>query len=77
MRRAYVRAMQGTEEDMQRFKEEYPDWNQIPPNYFASHNFLLKNSELYRSFNGQDLSSEDLEFGLLRPKIGNGKNKGK
>ena len=69
MRRAYVSAMQGTEEDMRSFKERYPDWNQIPPNYFASHNFLIKNSELYRSFNGQDLSSEDLEFGLLGPRL--------
>lgn len=68
MRRAYVQAMQGTKEDLLQFKERYPNWNQIPPNYFASHNFLMNNSDLYRRFNGQDLSSEDLEFGLLGPK---------
>jgi hypothetical protein len=55
---------------MQRFRERYPDWDQIPPNRFASHYFLLKNSELYRGASGQDLTSEDLELDLelLGPK---------
>ena len=45
-RRAFLRAKQGTEEDMRRFRERYPDWNQFAPNRFASHFFLMKNSEL-------------------------------
>lgn len=65
MRREFVRAMQGPEEDFRRFEERNPDWNQVFPNRFAFHLFLMRNSELYRSFNGQDLTSEDLEFGLL------------
>jgi Flp pilus assembly protein TadD len=70
MRRAFLQARQGTQEDMQRFRERYPDWDQIPPNRFASHYFLLKNSELYRAASGQDLTSEDLDLDLelLGPK---------
>jgi len=34
-RRAYVEAAQGTEEDMRRFKERYPDWHQLAPNRFV------------------------------------------
>jgi hypothetical protein len=67
LRRAFVRAMQGTEEDILRFRERHPDWGQVPPNRFAPHLFLTRTSELYRSSTGQDLSSEDLEFGLLAP----------
>jgi type II secretory pathway component GspD/PulD (secretin) len=48
-RRAFLRASQGTQEDMRRFRERYPDWDQIPPNRFASHFFLMENSELYRT----------------------------
>ena len=68
MRRAFLKARQGTEEDMRRFRERYPDWDQIPPNRFASHFFLMENSELYRAASGQDLTSEDLDLELLGPK---------
>ena len=68
MRRAFLQARQGTQEDMRRFRERYPDWDQIPPNRFASHYFLLKNSELYRAVSGEDLTSEDLDLELLGPK---------
>jgi hypothetical protein len=67
MRRAFIRARQGTEEDMRRFRERYPDWQQIPPNRFASHLFMMETSELYRAFSGQELTSEDIGLGLLGP----------
>jgi type II secretory pathway component GspD/PulD (secretin) len=34
-RRAFLQARQGAPEDMQRFRERYPDWMQIAPNRFA------------------------------------------
>jgi type II secretory pathway component GspD/PulD (secretin) len=70
MRRAFLQARQGTQEDMQRFRERYPDWDQIPANRFASHYFLVKNSELYRAVSGENLTSEDLnlDLELLGPK---------
>lgn len=64
-RRAYIQASQGTAEYMQRFKERYPDWNQLAPNRFASHFFLLENSEVYRRVSGADLADEKLDFDLL------------
>jgi hypothetical protein len=67
IRRAFLRARQGTQEDMRRFRERYPDSDQIPPNRFGSHLFLLENSEIYRSVSGQDLTSEDLDLELLGP----------
>jgi len=67
-RRAFLRARQGTPEDMRRFRERYPDWQQIAPNRFASHFLLLENSELYRAVSGQDLTSEDVDLELLGPK---------
>jgi len=67
-RRAFIRARQGTEEDMRRFRERYPDWDQFPPNRFASHIFLMETSEIYRVVSGQDLVSEDVDLELLGPK---------
>lgn len=64
-RRAFIQAMQSGEEEMRRFRERYPDWNQVAPNRFASHFFLMNNSELYRNVSGQDLASEALDFELL------------
>jgi type II secretory pathway component GspD/PulD (secretin) len=64
-RRAYVQAAAGTAEDMQRFKERYPDWNQLAPNRFGTHFFLMDNSEVYRRASGIDLANENLEFDLL------------
>lgn len=66
-RRAYMEAIRGTPEDMRRFKERYPDWMKIAPNRFASHFFLMENSELYRQARGIDLDSDalDLDFDLL------------
>lgn len=64
-RRAYMQATQGTPEDMKRFKEKYPDWNKIQPNRFASHFFLMDNSEVYRRLNGIDLATENMDFDLL------------
>jgi hypothetical protein len=67
-RRAFLHARQGTQEDMRHFRERYPDWGQLAPNRFASHFFLLENSELYRTASGQELTSEDLKLELLGPK---------
>jgi type II secretory pathway component GspD/PulD (secretin) len=67
-RRAFLRARQGTGEDMRRFRERYPDWDQFPPNRFASHIFLMETSEMYRVVSGQELISEDVNLELLGPK---------
>lgn len=67
-RRAFLRARQGTEEDMRRFRERYPDWDKIPPNRFGSHLFLLETSEIYRTVSGQELTSDDIDLQLLGPK---------
>jgi type II secretory pathway component GspD/PulD (secretin) len=67
LRRAFIRARQGTEEDMRRFRERYPNSQQIPPNRFGSHLFLLENSEIYRTVSGQALTSDDLDLELLGP----------
>ncbi|MHC1767272.1 MAG: tetratricopeptide repeat protein [Verrucomicrobiia bacterium] len=64
-RRAYMHASNGTEEDMRRFKERYPDWDRLAPNRFASHFFLMENSDAYRRVSGMDLASEDFDFSLL------------
>jgi Tfp pilus assembly protein PilF len=68
LRRAFIKARQGTEEEMRRFRERYPDWQQVPPNRFASHLFMMETSVLYRSMSGQDLTSEDVGLELLGPK---------
>jgi len=67
-RRAFIRARQGTEEDMRRYRERYPDWDQFPPNRFSSHIFLMENSAIYRVVSGQELLSEDVNLELLGPK---------
>lgn len=67
-RRAFIQAEQGTEEDLRRFKERYPDWNQLAPNRFVSHFVLLKNSEVYRRVSGIDLANENLDFDALGAK---------
>jgi tetratricopeptide (TPR) repeat protein len=64
-RRAYLEAKQGTEEELRRFKERYPDWDQIAPNRFASHFFLVNNSELYRTVSGLDIQSDALDLDLI------------
>lgn len=68
-RRAYLKARQGTAEDMRRFRERYPDWDQIVPNRFASHFFMMETSEIYRAVAGEDLTSEDLNLELLGPRV--------
>jgi tetratricopeptide (TPR) repeat protein len=64
-RRDFIAASRGTPEDMARFRERYPDWDKLAPNRFASHFFLIENSETYRRVSGIDLASDDLEFDLL------------
>lgn len=65
MRRAFLAARRGSDEDFERFAERYPGWRSIAPNRFASHFFLVENSELYRAVSGSDLIEEDLELDLL------------
>lgn len=64
-RRDFVTAKQGTEEDLLEFYHRYPNWQEKAPNRFASHFFLVQNSELYRSVSRDDLIDEDLDLGLL------------
>ena len=64
-RRAFIRALQGTDEDMRRFKERYPDWYKLMPNRFASHFYMLEKSEAYRRVSGVDLADESLNLDLL------------
>ena len=66
-RKAFVEARQGTAEDFQRFTERYPDWQEVIPNRFASHFFLVKVSDAYRGLSGQDLEEEGLELQILDP----------
>lgn len=68
MRRAFIKAKQGTEEDMRRFRERYPDLQQLTPGRYASHFYLLENSQLYRSMSGQALTSEEVGLELLGPR---------
>jgi hypothetical protein len=68
MRRAYLQAWKGTEEDMRRFRERYPNVNPVIPNRFASHIFLMERSEIYRAVSGQTITGEGLELDLLGPK---------
>ena len=49
---------------MREFKERYPDWNQLVPNHFASHFFLIENSQAYRALTGMDLAEDALDFEL-------------
>ena len=67
-RKAFLKAAQGSKEDLQRFREEYPDWYELAPNRYASHFFLMNQSDLYRKIRGDDLSTEALEFDLLNKK---------
>lgn len=64
-RRAFLKASQGTEKDMLKYRERYPNWQALPPNRFSSHFFLMQNSDLYRNVSGEDLIDEDLDLHLL------------
>ena len=66
-RRASIHASQGTEENMARFRERYPDWQELAPNRIASHFFPTKNSEEYRKVSGIDPASGDIDLELLGP----------
>ena len=65
MRRAYIKAQKGTKKDMRKFKKRYPNWQDLAPNRFASHFFLVENSDIYRRVSGEDLIDEDLDLHLL------------
>jgi Tfp pilus assembly protein PilF len=64
-RRAFVRARQGGEAEMERYRATWPDWDLLPPNRFASHFFLMQTSEVYRAVVGGELGSEDYDLSLL------------
>jgi hypothetical protein len=52
---------------MQRFRERYPDWDQLAPSRFATHVFMMQNSDIYRAVSGQQLISDDVDLELLGP----------
>ena len=54
-------ARQGTPEDWQHFQERYQNWEQFPPNRFASNSFMMKNSEFYRKVSGENLTPDQLD----------------
>ena len=64
-RRAFLQARQGSEEDMQAFRERYPDWDQLPPSRFTVHLFMTKASDIYRAVAGTELTTEDIDLKLL------------
>lgn len=64
-RRRYIGALSGSEEDIARFKEEYPDWFKPQPNRYASHLYLINNSNVYKQIRGEDLRTGDIERNLL------------
>lgn len=43
----------------------YPDWDKLVPNRFASHFFMMDNSEAYRRVSGIDLADESLSIDLF------------
>lgn len=65
MRRATVEAINGTEEDRQRLRERYPDWDRIAPNRFATQFYLINRYEVYRKISGLYLEQESLDLEAL------------
>lgn len=61
----YLEAMAGGPEAVKTFKEEYPDWYKPQSNRYASHFFLVNNSDIYRSLRGEDLRTEQIRRDLL------------
>ena len=64
---AFLEARRGTPDDMVRFRQRYPDSDKLPPNWLASHLYLLEKSALYRSVSVQDIKTEGLDLELLGP----------
>jgi Flp pilus assembly protein TadD len=65
MREAFVAARLAGPGAMERFRTRYPDWRRPPPNHFASHFFLARTSEIYRTVSGEDLVDDRLDLDLL------------
>ncbi len=63
-RRAHIQAAKGTEVDMRRFKERYPDWGKLPLTRFASPSFLMENKR-YGAVSGVELAHEPLDLDVL------------
>ena len=64
-RTAFVRASAEGDEALILFRERYPDWNQVPPNRYFSHIYLMNHSQLYRAVSGEDLATDALDFEIL------------
>jgi general secretion pathway protein D len=64
-RRDFLRAMQGTEQDLKSFRERYPDWDQLPPSRLSTHAILMENSVFYRNESGQNLTTTPLDLRVL------------
>jgi hypothetical protein len=68
-RSRYVEVMtDGRPEVVEQFKQEYPDWFKPQANRYATHFFLVNNSEIYRSLRGEDLRGEQLRRDLMSVK---------
>lgn len=68
LRRAFIQARHGSEEDLRLFKERHPNWGHMAPNRFGSHVFLMEATETYRALSGQDLIATDVDLQPLGPK---------
>lgn len=68
-RSRYVEVMaDGRPEVIDQFKQEYPDWFKPQANRYATHFFLVNNSDIYRSLRGEDLRGEQLRRDLMSVK---------
>lgn len=61
----YLQAIKGGDEAIEAFKQEFPDWYKPQANRYATHFFLVNNSDIYRSLRGEDLRTEQLRRDLL------------
>jgi type II secretory pathway component GspD/PulD (secretin) len=65
-RKAFVEARRQGDDAVKQLRAEHPDWFEVAPNRFASHFFLMRTSDLYRSVSGLDLPVEGLVLDLLQ-----------
>ena len=67
MRRAFIKAKRGTEEDMLRFRERYPDWQTSRPTASLHTSSCWRQASSTGPMSGQELTSEDVSLELLGP----------
>ena len=64
-RRRYIEAREKGPDAIKQFKEEYPGWYKPQRNVYASHFFLVNNSNIYSSLRSEGLRTEDIRRDLL------------